>query len=127
MRRVVDAVDEHVHVAIVIEIAESAAARGRRLQNSRPGVVGHVREPAVAQVAVEHLALPVALLVVGLSHFRVHVAVHRQNVRPAVVVEIEEPHTPAHEAGVAAESGLKGGVLEEAVARIAIQAGGVAG
>src|SRR5262249_31178663 len=55
--RVVDTVDEHIDIAIVIEVSERAAAARDLLQDPRSALHGNVCEFAVSQIAVQHLAL----------------------------------------------------------------------
>src|SRR5689334_4150390 len=58
--RRVDAIHDEVEVAIVIEIAESAAARRRWSRDAGAGIERNVFEMAVAQVAIEEFALWIA-------------------------------------------------------------------
>src|SRR5437879_1113003 len=75
---------------------------------------------AVAQSAVEDLALAVAGCRGRLGHLRVDVAVADENVGPAIVVEIEKADAPSQEAGVLAETGLIRLVVEGQLPHIAI-------
>ena len=86
VRRVVDVVDEHVDVAVVVEVGERGAAAGFR---SRSPAVRAVRVTSskrpLPQVAVDDLALLVARLGLQLLDFRIDVAVHEEEIEPAVV------------------------------------------
>src|SRR5205814_3077931 len=53
----IDGVDDDVEVAVIVEVAESAAARSDRSGDSRTGIVGNIVEAAVTQIFVEQLAL----------------------------------------------------------------------
>ena len=62
VRRVVHVVHHDVDVAVVVEVAERGASARARRRHRRAQTLGHVLESAVAQVAIDHLALLVARL-----------------------------------------------------------------
>src|SRR5690349_14299139 len=57
LRRSVDAIDDEVEVAVVVEVAEGAAARRRWDGDAGAGVERNVFKTAVAQIAIEKFAL----------------------------------------------------------------------
>ena len=121
MRKIVDGVDDHIDVAVIVEIAESTAPRRHRRGDTRPGVEGNVVKAPVAQILVEQLALRVACFRFELLDFGIYMAVANQDVGPAVVVEVEKATAPAKILRVLAEAALKCGVLEISPAEIAIE------
>ena len=100
LREVVYRVDDNVDVAVVVEVAEGAAAACGRIGDSRTNLERNIREVAVAEVAIEQLALTVSGFGFQLLDFGIDVAVADQNVGPAVVVVIEEAAAPAQKLGV---------------------------
>ena len=93
------------------------AARDRR-----PGFRGHVLEAPVAQVPVEELRLPIGDVQLSTGQLRVDVAVGDEDIRPAVVVEVEEIDAEAEVLAVDAEPRLDARV-DEAGAVVAVQRG----
>ena len=127
MRKIVDGVDDHIDVAVIVEISERAASRRHRCGDTRPGIEGNVIKAPIAQIFVEQLALRVACFRFELLDFGVHMAVANQDVGPAVVVEVEKAAPPAKILGVLAEAALKCSVLEISAAEIVIERRSVAG
>src|SRR5260370_4438187 len=121
MREIVDGVDDEVESAVVVEIAEGAAARGDGNGDAGAGVVRNVSEVAVAEIFVEQLALRVAGFGLELLDFGIHVAVADENVGPAVVVHVEKAATPAKGLSVPAEAGLKSGIFKIPAAEVAVE------
>src|SRR6185437_12426181 len=109
------------HIAIVVEIAEGAAARRRRLGDARPRDQGNIFKLPIAQVAVHQLALGVAFLGGEPFHYRIYVAVADEDVGPAVVIHVEPAAAPAQKARVQAQTGGVGGVLEVSVAQVMVE------
>src|SRR3989442_370190 len=107
LRVIVDGVDHHVEVAVIVKVAEGAAARRDRGGDSRSSVVGNVFETAVAEILVEKLALRIAGFGLELLDFGIDVAIAKQNIGPAVVVHIEKAAAPAEIKSVLAEAGLE--------------------
>ena len=123
----VDAVDDDVEVAIVVVVSEGAAAAGDGNGHAGTGLVGDFFELAVAQVAVEIFAFGVRRVGVRAVHFGIDVSVGDQDVEPAVVVHVEEADAPAEVAGVDADAGEVGAVVEVEAAEVLIEGGGVSG
>ena len=82
-------------IAVVIVIAEGAAARRSVFQDPWATFVGDFFEAAVLQVAIEILVLGVFQIGFGLVDLGIDVAVGHQDVEPAVVIHIEEADAPA--------------------------------
>src|SRR3989441_4273970 len=124
---IVDGIDDDVEVAVIVEIAEGAAARGDGNGDAGAGLGGDVGETAVAEIFVEQLLLRVAGFGFELLDFGIDVAVANENVGPAVVVHVEKAAAPAEILRVSAESSGESGVLEIGATEIAIERGRVAG
>ena len=127
MRIIVDGVDHHIHVAVIVKITEGAAARSGRGHDGGTRLLRDVIETAVAQILVQQFLLRVAGFGLELFDFGIHVAVANQNVGPAVIVGVEKSAAPAEELRVTSKAALKGGVFEHATADVVIERGGVAG
>ncbi len=126
MRDVVDAVHQHIDVAIVIEIAECAPAPGHFLEKTGAGRQGNIGELPVSEIAVEFLALPVARFNIGLAYLRIDMTVANEDIEPAVIVEIQKAYAPTEEARILAEAGLIRLIVEGHVSEVPVEAGGVA-
>src|SRR2546425_7120298 len=124
---IVDGIDDDVEVAVIVEIAEGAAARGDGNGDAGAGLGGDVGETAVAEIFVEQLLLRVAGFGLELLDFGIDVAVANENVGPAIVVHVEKAAAPAEILRVRAESGGGSGVLEIGGAEVAVEGGRVAG
>ena len=127
MRDGVDAVDGDVEVAVVVVIAEGAAASWSVFHDSRAALVGDFFEAAVAEIAIEIFVLGVFEVGFGFVDFGIDVAVGHEDVEPAVVVHIEEADAPAEEASIDAEAAGISAVFEDGVAEIGVEGIGVAG
>src|SRR5260370_34512864 len=103
---VVDTVDKHINVPVIVEVAERAAAARRFLQNPRSAIHGDIGEFAVSQVPIQHLALTVSRFGVRITHFWKYMAVADEEIEPAVVIEINEADTPPQKTRVLAEPRL---------------------
>ncbi len=119
--------DRDVDRAVVVEVAEGAAASRARRDGRRAETVGDVREHAVARVAVHDLPLFVRGFRRNMADLRIHVSVGEEDVEPAVVVEVGEAGAPPQPPRVHAEPGVERPVLAEAVAAVRVERRGVAG
>ena len=93
--RAIHPVDDHVDIAVVIEVAERGAPPGVTDGEEGSGV-GREPEPASTQVPPDLGALRVIAVAAELRQIVVYVPVDDQHVRPAVVVEVRERASPAH-------------------------------
>ena len=85
---------QHVDVAVVVDVPERGAAPRLRRFERRAGLLRHVREAAVAEVAEQRPALIVGKPPRGAPRPRRDRAVHGQQIQPAVVVEVEPGGAP---------------------------------
>src|ERR1017187_1608501 len=79
------------------------------------------------QIVVKQLALRVSGFRFQLLDFRTDMAIADQNVRPAVVIHVEEATAPAQVLGVRAETRGESGVFKIGTALIVIERRRVAG
>ena len=89
--RAVHAVDDHVDLAVVEEVTKRCAPADG--DDGQPCLLdcGHQFEFAFAQIVIEQRALRVALSPLRvLIDLRIDVAVHDEQILPAVIVVIEE-------------------------------------
>jgi len=114
-------------VAVIVEIAEGAAARGGGSRNSGAGVERDVFEVAVAQIAIEKFALRVTGFRGELLDLGIDVAIADEDVGPTVVVKIEKAAAPAKILRVLAKTSLERGVFKYGCAEIAIKRRRIAG
>ena len=122
LRNVVDGIDHDIQCSVVIEVADGHAAAGDFFEDAGAEAVRHFLKSAVAEVAIGDLALLVAGLREALADFRVDVAIGKQNIRPAVVVEVKKRRSPTEEARDLAEARLERPVLKEAFSEVAVEA-----
>ena len=94
--RLAVAADEHVHAAIVVEIADGQSTRRERLRKHRPGLLTDVAQ-AAAVVPEEEERFLVLHVRCAQRDRVIRMAVGEQKIDVAVVVEIEEFQTPAAE------------------------------
>src|SRR5262249_24832344 len=114
----VNAIHDEVDVAIVVEVSKSAPARRRGCAQPRAANFRHVLEFAVAQVAVKQLWLRVASLGMELLRLGVHVAIAEQDVRPAIIVEIEKAAPPTEILRMLPEACGKRGVFKRVISNV---------
>src|SRR5229473_2372588 len=124
--KIVDGVDDDVEVAVIVKVAEGAAARGDRHRDTGARVVGSIVEAPVAQILVQQLALRVARFGFQLLDFRINMSIAEEDVRPAVIVHVEKAAAPAEILRMLAEAALVGAVLEIRAAKIVVERGRVA-
>jgi len=77
-----------VQIAIVIEIAQRTAATVNNFQDARSSVERYILEFAVAQIAIEYLALAITRFAGLFGYFRIDVAIARENIGPTIVVKV---------------------------------------
>src|SRR5438309_1314801 len=95
LRKIVDGVDDDVEVAVIVEVAEGASARGDRRGNSVASVIGNIFEAPVAQIFVEQLALRITRSSLELLDLGINVTVANEDVGPAVIVHVKKTAAPA--------------------------------
>ena len=119
--------DQDVHIAIVVEIAESAAAAGARLGKGAARLFEELFEAAVAEIAEQHPRRRRRIPLVLSGDLRVNTAGHEEDVRQAAVVQIRQARPPAHVAGLDPDPRAQRHVVEVPFPVIAVQHVGVIG
>src|SRR5262249_24565886 len=121
LRVIVHRVDNHVDVAVVIKISESASTGCDRLRDARSALHRDIFEASVSQIAIQQLALRISGLGLELLDFWIDVAVADQDVRPAVVVHIEKSATPAKVLRESSQAGRKSSVFKIRTAQVVVE------
>ena len=85
--------DHDVEVAIVIEIPKSAASADVPGADRRPRFVADPGKGSIAPIAEQHAGPFVGEFWVDFLHFRVNVSRYPEDVRVAVIIEVER-HVP---------------------------------
>src|SRR4029453_12239541 len=85
--------NEHVRIAVVIDVAEGSAPPDLGELERGARAYGHVLEPAIPQIAIELVPHPdgKGIFCTCLRLDRGHAAVGGVQVEPAIVVEIKPP------------------------------------
>src|ERR1035441_3598456 len=125
LRPSVNTVHNRVKVAVVVIVAHGKAPGRRSSRNTAAANETHVLKLAVAQVAIEILALCVGGVNLCSVYLGINMAVGNQNVEPAIVIDVHEAHTPAHQSGIDSKPGLVCPIIEGAVPEILIQGVGI--
>src|ERR1035438_1588115 len=125
LRPSVNTVHNRVKVAVVVIVAHGKAPGRRGSRNTAAANETHVLKLAVAQVAVEIFALGISRIYLRSVDLGENMAVGNKNVEPAVVVNVHEAHTPAHQSGIDSKPGLVCPIIEGAVPEILIQGVGI--
>src|SRR5580658_925001 len=90
----VHAVDHNIDNSLVVVIAKSTSARRRILKNSGATLACNLLEPSIAQVSIKVLVFRVFQIAFRSIDLWIHMPIRHQNVEPAVVIHVEEAHSP---------------------------------
>src|SRR5579863_9720693 len=99
-RRLIHIHDENIDVAIVIEIPKGAAATGMRGGDSRSSRIDEFLQLAISQIAEDQPGRSIR----HAGQARIGAAGHHEDIRKAIVVEIDDTRSPAHVSGLHAEA-----------------------
>ena len=91
------------------------------LQDSGPGALGNIGEGPVPVVVVKNGAIFVVDVDLETLDLRKRVAVHQQQILPAVIVEIKKSAAPSHKTRVVRDAGGQSNIIEFRPAPVAIQ------
>src|SRR6185437_5166242 len=119
-RTLVDVDDDHINVAVVVEVSEGRASTAAGEVQIWAAICRDIDELARSLVLVDDLALFVGEVEVFGVNFRKHVAVRHKDVSPAIVIKIKQSHAPAEELRVSAQPSLQNGVVERSIAVIVV-------
>src|ERR1035441_3517161 len=95
------------------------------LTDPGPHLRRYVLEAPIAQVLVNQPRILERLAEVVLIHFRVNVAIHLNNVRPAVIIVVNESAAPRYVPVVNSNTGSECDITEATVTIVVIQVAGV--
>ena len=89
-RRTVQVIDDHIHIAIVVQVAECTASRQVFFAYRRPNLQRNIFEAAIAEIAVQDFGLPISDVQLPPLNLRIHMPVGNKQVFPAIVIEIRK-------------------------------------
>lgn len=115
----------------MIIIRKSYTTAGAQRRNAGPGRIRHIlKAPGIARsshIAIKQLGLRVNRVDVILINDGVKMPVSHEDIRPAVMIEIDESDSPAHQVWVGAEPGRERHITEGTIAVVVIKIGRVVG
>src|ERR1700736_1823352 len=91
----IEIVDHYVNKAIVVDISESDAPAHAWCHQRGTTFGGNFAKRSVMLIVEQQHALTISSTHAGIFHLRIDMAVDGENVRPAIVVVIEKPRSPA--------------------------------
>src|SRR5258708_33179765 len=125
-RRAADGRNHNVDLAVVVQVAERAAAVSRANLHAGPGFGADVPESSVVQVAKHGVGLPVVLLYIDVGVLA-YMRVGGEQVFVSVIVEVLDARAPAAPFETAkSDASLVTVIAEESIAFVAEQRAGFA-
>src|ERR1017187_3552412 len=119
-RSLVHVKNQNVHVAVVVKISESTAAT--RMRSGDAWTCGFdLLKRSVSQISKENPRRLVGDLRKNLFHLGIYAAGYEEDVRPPIVVQIEDAVSPTGKAGLDAESCSVSDIVEVTLTVISIQ------
>src|SRR5215469_15327149 len=118
--------DEDIDVAIVVEIAKSAAAAGMRFGYSGTRLSRKFLESSVSQVTEKDARRSIRIIRELAFHFGVNAAGHNEQIRRPIIVEVKHTRPPTDEASLDSDFGSAGLVIKVALTIVSIHAAGIA-
>ena len=110
--------DEHIQVAVVVEIAECAAAARMQFGHRWSRAIQHLLKFATAQIAKKKARSALYKLRVALAYLRINVSSDHKDIRSSVVVKVGESGSPRDEAVVDGQTGVNTDVLKLALSTL---------
>src|SRR5437016_3258046 len=117
--------NEDFQFAVIVEIAESAAAAGMGLEHGGSGALGNLLEAPVAEVSKDLARHLEAVIGNNFFDFGIDCPVYLAQVEPAVIIEVGEAGAPADVARLDGQSRSRGDVVEKLAFDVAIEDGRV--
>src|SRR5439155_19426564 len=118
--RAVHIINDDVDIAIVVEIAESAAARELLRDDSGTRSCRYVFETSIAEIAIKNFGLPVTDVQLSVCDLRIDVSVGEKKVLPAVVIKIQETNAEAEIFSIYPKSSLDACVFKGSISIVVI-------
>src|ERR1700722_5950739 len=112
LRSGVHTVDYNIDHSLIVVVAERTSASRCIFENSRAALACNLLEPSVAQVSIKVLVLGVFQIALRSIYLWIHVAIRHKNVEPAIVIHIEEAHSPTQQPGIYAQAAWIGSIFE---------------
>ena len=103
-RQIIEVENERIDTAIVEVVAKGRATAGEALAYTGTHLRGDILEFAIAQVAIDDARVLVGFPEAIVIDLGINMAVDLEDVRPAVVVEVEEAAAPGDIATVDADT-----------------------
>src|ERR1017187_1911973 len=120
-RQIVQIQDHNIHVAVVVIVSECGAAAGKALTDAGAQIRRNILETPVAEVLVNNSRILEGLAEVVGVNFRVDVPIDLNDVRPAVIVVVNEAAAPGDVAVVDADTRGKGDIAVGSVAVVVVE------
>ena len=95
LHRTVQHRDDHVDVAVIVEVSESDSTVRGVLRKIGAGAGTHILKLAVAQIAKDRIRLRVLALGNQAADIVENIGARHKQVLPAIVVEVDDPVSPA--------------------------------
>ena len=124
-RRLVDVHDQDIHIAVVVEVAKGNAAAAVAGNDTWTSLRTHFGEGAVTPIAKKDAGRAQRVPGRDAIQLRIDGAGRDEDVRVAVVVEVDQTCAEADVAGFVVKTGLSRPVVEVALAVVAINASGL--
>src|SRR5882672_4533437 len=124
-QRLIHIAHDRGHSPVVPQIAHRQPARRSRRRNPRPRTFGNVFKLSVPQIVIKQPRLFVLAPQMLLRHFRVHVPVHQQQIRPSIVVHVHKHRSPAEIFRVQPQPRRKRHIVKSSVAIVSIERRGI--
>src|SRR6266581_7951425 len=97
-------VHQNLHSAIIVEIRGGHAVAIERGNDAWTSIEGDVFEFPVVLVPVKHFAFTEGTVEAVRIHLGIHVPIGHEQIRPAVVVDVDKEGAPTQKLGVNTES-----------------------
>src|SRR6202034_2235888 len=122
-RRLVAVHDEHIEIAVVVEIAKRATAASVMLKDRRANFRTHLNKRSIALIAKNN-ARAARRIFRGVEMFELgeNGARHQQDVGVAIVVQIHHPNAPADEAAFGSQASRGSHIFKLALAIVVVKA-----
>src|ERR1035438_2354863 len=112
LRFSIHAVDHNIDDSLIVVVAERTSASRRIFKNSGAALACYFLEPSVAQVSIKVLVFRVFQIALGSIDLWIHMPIRHENVEPAVVIHVEEAHSPTQQPGIDSQAARIGSVFE---------------
>jgi len=123
--RLIEIDDHHVHIPVVIEIAERAPAAGVRRRHARTGAVHQLLELPATQISKDHPRRLVGIRGNLRLQFRINAPSGEEQIRQPVVIQVQHGGSPAGVPRLHSQPRRHGHVVEIPLPVVAVEHAGV--